>query len=126
MRPPSPLREASPAPPAAVRAPAPRAGPERETLTYLRQELLSDLERAHHDGAARGVALALKAGNLQPLRELPASQKHALLGTLEARMVGRSGRRPGPSVVVRLIGCLDLTPPELLHLQGRRPVLPPR
>lgn len=119
MRHPTTPREA----PRPVKPPFAGSPRERDALVYLQRELLPELERGHHDGAAHGVQRAVSLGSLETLRELPASQKHALLGTLESRM-GRAARRPGPSVVVQLIGSLDLTPPE--SLARRHAVLPPR
>ncbi len=97
---------------------------EREAIIYLKRELLPELQRAHRPDLAQGVQLAVQMGTLEPLHTLSPSQKHFLLGAIESRMGRRARARP--SVVVRLVGCLDLTPPELLELGHRHPILPPR
>ena len=88
------------------------------------------LERSHRPDLVRGVQLAVEAGTLEPLHALSASQKHSLLGELETRLGRARSRRAaghlGASVVVRLTGSLDPTPPELLALERRHPVLPSR
>lgn len=111
------IRHASSAP---VAPPTPA---ERAVLQFLQKELLPDLEREHHVAAARGVHRALKSGTLQPLQSLSAGDKHDLLGTLEAK-VGHSTRL-GPSVVVKLIASLELTPHES-DFEHRRAILPLR
>lgn len=100
-----------------------RTAADRAVLTFLQRELLPDLERDHHLAAAKGVHRALRAGALTPLRSLSAVDKHELLGVLEARL-GRSSRM-GPSVIVKLIASLELTPSDTTF-DHRRPVLPLR
>lgn len=124
MRHPPPPREAAPR----THAPSsPSRSSDQAALVYLKREVLPELERSHYEAAARGVERALHEGTLAPLVTLSATQKHELLGSLEARLSRRASRaRPGPSVIVRLTSCLDLTPPELLELERRRPILPSR
>lgn len=116
----APIASHVPSTPARARTPS---SADRAVLQFLQRELLPDLEREHHLAAARGVHRALRSGTLEPLQSLSAGDKHDLLGTLEAR-VGRSTRL-GPSVVVKLIASLELTPHETA-LEHRRPVLPLR
>jgi hypothetical protein len=113
----------------AAHSPVPRSttaserAADRAVLTFLQRDLLPELERDHRAAAVRGVHRALRLGTLEPLQALSPTVKNELLGTLEAR-VGRSSR-PGPSVVVRLIASLELTPSES-PFSPRGPVAPLR
>lgn len=120
--PPAPQEAASPHPPTVGAPPLPSQ--ERQAISYLKRELLPELQRTHRQDLARGVQLAVERGTLEPLYGLSPAQKHSLLGAIESRLGHRSRTRP--SVVVRLVGCLDLTPPELFEVEVRHPILPPR
>ncbi len=103
----------------------PRTRQERETLRFLREDLLPAATRSQSPRLARHLGQVVEGGTLEELEALPFPDRQEILSFLEGELSPRR-RGPGPRVVVDLVG--HLTRPEQNGLKEphRRPVLPAR
>ncbi len=97
----------------------------RETLRFLQEHLLPAATRSSDPTLARHLGRVVEGGSLEALEGLSFSDRQGILSFLE-RQLGSRRVRPGPRVVVDLVGHLTRAEQSGLREPHRRPVLPAR